>query len=57
MGDNYYNGVINIDSFPVRIRLLCYGLSQQTKFGDMPKDTKRPSGMNVSAAWKYNAWL
>jgi len=27
MGDNFHNGVINIDKYPVRIRLLCYGLS------------------------------
>ena len=27
MGDNFHNGVINIDNYPIRIRLLCYGLS------------------------------
>ena len=56
MGDNYHNGVINIDKYPVRIRLITYGLSQQAKFGDLPKDQARPGSWNLKACWKYDAW-
>ena len=56
MGDNFHNGGINIDKYPVRIRLLTYGLSQQAKFGNLPKDQDRPSSWNLKACWKYDAW-
>ena len=56
MGDNYHNGVINVDNYPIRIRLLCYGLSQQAKFGDLPTDQERPSAWNIKGGWKYDAY-
>ena len=56
MGDNFFNGGVNIDSFPVKIRLLAYGLSQQTKFGDLPADQKRPSNLYIASAWKWDSW-
>ena len=55
IGGNYHNGTINIDSYPVRIRLLCYGLSQQAKFGDNNEDS--PSMFNLKATWKHDAWM
>ena len=56
MGDNYHNGVIDIDKYPVRIRLLCYGLSQEAKFGDIPADKERPATWNIKAQKKFDAW-
>ena len=57
MGDNYHNGVITIDKYPVRIRLLTYGLSQQAKFGTLPRGQTWPGSWNLKACWKYDAWL
>ena len=57
LGDFYHDGTINMDKYPVRIRLIVYGISQQAKFGDLPEDLARPSSFNLKAAWKYDAWL
>ena len=55
IGDNFHNGNITIDNYPVRIRLICYGLSQQTKFGD--NNEPSPSMWNLKANWKHDAWM
>ena len=54
IGKNFHNGNIKIDDYPVRIRLLCYGLSQQAKFGD--NNEEKPSVWNLKANWKWDAW-
>merc|ERR1712100_963936 len=56
MGDNYHDGTINVDKYPVRVRLIIYGISQQAKFGDIPDDLPRPAAWNLKASWKYDAW-
>ena len=54
IGDNFHNGTINVDDYSVRIRLLCYGLSQQAKFGD--NNSPKPSFYDIKASWKWDAW-
>ena len=45
---------INMDNKGKRIRLLMYGLSCQSKWGD--NNEEAPSAANVKARFKWNAW-
>ena len=56
MADNYHNGNININNYPIKTRLITYGITQQAKFGDVPSDMKRPPIWQLPKQVKYDHW-